>query len=275
MQGGNDRRQEHDYDERGDDNQEDSAHACTIVALRAWSRTGGAYLGQIRPCLGSSPRGRAVHDLGDNAECRAWPAPHATPAPQDGAGREGGDPSGVARLVQIDETQRQFGEPQHLPARLAEEHEVLAAEPGRHRHNTRTIDQLGVVGARLEPGRGDAGPQPQTLDIVTDPGPLLVRRYRRGPGKRLRRRRRCGRCAGADGQDVRRQGSGQRPARRRGSATRWPQSSMPRFRLVRVLWRGVHPRALRLTRACCSVAAASQLRAPGTPAGRDLIVCSP
>jgi hypothetical protein len=82
----------------------------------------------------------------------------------------------VAGLVQLDEAEGKVGEPQHLPPRLAEEHEVLAAEPGRHRHNSRVVDQLGVVAARLEPGGRDTGPQPQSLDVVTDPGPLLIRR---------------------------------------------------------------------------------------------------
>src|ERR1017187_7022250 len=94
-----------------------------------------------------------VQDFGDDAERRAWPAPHAAPAAQDGAGRVSAQ-----------------------PARVAEEHEVLTAEPGRHRHNSRIVDQLGVVAARLEPGCRDAGPQPQSLDVVTEPGPLLIRR---------------------------------------------------------------------------------------------------
>jgi arginine deiminase len=132
-------------------------------------------------------RGRLADYLGQDAERRARPAPHATAAAPHRAGRVGADAAGIQRLVQVDQPHGQLAEPEHLLPRLGQEGQVASAHPGRHRHHAVPVQQLAVVPAALQPGRGGQRPVAQPTHLLPDlvALPVLVRRpgRRRGPGR--------------------------------------------------------------------------------------------
>ncbi len=130
---------------------------------------------------------RLAVDLGQDAERRARPAPHAAPAAPHRAGRVGADTAGVQRLVQVNQPHGQLAEPEHLLPRLGQEGQVAGRHPGRHRHHAVPVQQLAVVPAALQPGRGGQRPVAQPAHLLPDlvALPVLVRRpgRRRGPGR--------------------------------------------------------------------------------------------
>ena len=132
-------------------------------------------------------RGRLADHLGQDAERRARPAPHAAPAAAHRAGRVGADAAGVQRLVQVDQPHGQLTEPEHLLPRLGQEGQVAGRHPGRHRHDAVPVQQLAVVPAAPQPGRSGQRPVAQPAHLLPDlvALPVLVRRpgWRRGPGR--------------------------------------------------------------------------------------------
>jgi arginine deiminase len=129
-------------------------------------------------------RGRLADYLGQDAERRAWPAPHAAPAAPHRAGRVRADAAGVQRLMQVDQPHGQLTEPEHLLPRLGQEGQVARAHPGRHRHHAVPVQQVAVVPAALQPGRGSQRPVAQPAHLLPDlvALPVLVRRPGRGRG---------------------------------------------------------------------------------------------
>jgi arginine deiminase len=146
------------------------------------SRAGG------RP-PGPAPLGnrRVADHLGQDAERRARPAPHAAPAAPHRAGRVRADAAGVQRLMQVDQPHGQLAEPEHLLPRLGQEGQVARGHPGRHRHHAVPVQQFAVVPAALQPGRGGQRPVAQPAHLLPDlvALPVLVRRPGRcrGPGR--------------------------------------------------------------------------------------------
>jgi len=159
--------------------------------------------------------GRLADYLGQDAERRARPAPHAAPAAPHRAGRVRADAAGVQRLVQVDQPHGQLAEAEHLLPSLGQEGQVARAHPGRHRHHAVPVQQLAVVPAALQPGRGSQRPVAQPAHLLADlvALPVLVRRpgRRRGPG----RLRLGGFGPGPRLEQVPRQRRGQRRRRRR------------------------------------------------------------
>jgi arginine deiminase len=130
---------------------------------------------------------RLADDLSQDAERRARPAPHATPAAPHRAGRVGADAARVQRLVQVEQAHGQLTEPEHLLPRFSQEGQVARGHPGGHRHHAVPVQQPAVVPAALQPGRGGQRSVAQPAHVLPDlvALPVLVRRpgRRRGPGR--------------------------------------------------------------------------------------------
>src|SRR5450755_4677234 len=112
------------------------------------------------------PGPNAVQHFRKGPECRAGPAPHATPAPQDRSGRIAGDPARVEWLVQLDQPQSELGEAEQLRPGLGEKSEVVRVEPGRDGNYPVPVDEPRVMAARLEPRRSALRLQPDCLQVL-------------------------------------------------------------------------------------------------------------